>query len=125
GVRDHQAAHDPDGGRLPGAVRAQEAVDLARGHREADAPKGFHLPEALAQVGHFDHGWGRRPDSLTHMEGRAFPEMTGRWRRAASGATIQPPRRAPPAWGRGSPEVPNAKRVLIIDDHDPTRALIR
>ena len=48
--RSHQAHQDLDGRGLAGSVGAEEAERFAAGHREADAPHGFHAahPEALA-----------------------------------------------------------------------------
>ncbi len=41
---------DADGGGLPGAVRAEEAVCLPLGHFEVEAVEGGHVAEALDQV---------------------------------------------------------------------------
>ena len=42
------------GGRLAGAVGADETGDLARPDREGEAIQGHGLAEAFAQVSHFD-----------------------------------------------------------------------
>jgi hypothetical protein len=51
-----QAEQDPDGGRLAGAVGAEEAVDLAGGDLELELVEGTHVAERLRQPGDGDGG---------------------------------------------------------------------
>src|SRR5438270_54108 len=55
----HQRAQHGDRGRLPGTVRAEEAVRLARRHREAHLAHGLELAIALREVDGLDD----RPDA--------------------------------------------------------------
>ena len=49
-----QAEQDPDGGGLAGAVGAEEAVHLARGHGEVEAVQSDGGSERLAEPGDRD-----------------------------------------------------------------------
>src|SRR5205085_2487062 len=51
-----ERAEHVDGGRLPRAVWPEEAEDLARWHRELDAPDRLHVAEVLDQVVDGDRG---------------------------------------------------------------------
>ena len=50
GVRLRQRREHADGRRLAGAVRAEQAEDLALAHGERDAVERLHVLVALAQV---------------------------------------------------------------------------
>ena len=54
GVGADEAEEDADGGGLPRAVRAEEAVHLAGLHLEVEAVEGDDRAEGLAQAGHGD-----------------------------------------------------------------------
>jgi hypothetical protein len=56
----HEPEHDPQCGRLAGAVRAEEADDPARLHREREVVDGERLSEPLRQPCDFD-GWHSHP----------------------------------------------------------------
>ncbi|GAB1824290.1 hypothetical protein HerbRD11066_74540 [Herbidospora sp. RD11066] len=56
-----EAEHDPQGGGLPGAVGAEEAVDLSGTHLEIEPVEGADVAEAFGQAvnengGVFRHG---------------------------------------------------------------------
>ena len=53
-----QPEQDADGGGLARAVGAEEAMDLARTHREVEAVEGADLPEGLGEVLDADDGGG-------------------------------------------------------------------
>ena len=50
GVRSQEPQQDPDGRRLAGAVRPEEAVHLPRGHDQVEAVQGAGAAEVLGQV---------------------------------------------------------------------------
>jgi hypothetical protein len=50
-----EAGDDAHGGRLPGAVRAEETEDLPGHRRERHVLNGREVPVALRQVRDFDH----------------------------------------------------------------------
>ena len=54
GVGAQQAEQDPQGRRLAGAVRPQEAVHLTVGHGQVEPVQRARLAEVLHQAGHFD-----------------------------------------------------------------------
>jgi hypothetical protein len=58
GVRLEQRREDPDRGRLPGAVRPEDAVDGAGADGEVDAVDGAHVAERLHEAGGLDREWG-------------------------------------------------------------------
>src|SRR4029078_2932095 len=53
-----------DQGRLAGAVRADQAVDLARLHVEIDTAQGAHAGILLGQSADLEHGGGRHHSTI-------------------------------------------------------------
>jgi hypothetical protein len=60
-VGPQQRRQHPQGGRLAGAVRAEEAEDLAGGDVEGDVVDGDHVVEALRESLDLDHPISLRP----------------------------------------------------------------
>lgn len=52
----HQAQQDADRGGLPGAVGAEESVDLPLSHSEIEAVQRLHRAESLGEAPDFDRG---------------------------------------------------------------------
>ena len=70
------ALEDLDGGRLAGAVRAEQAEDLAARDLEADPPERLVAVVGLAQTADRDragHIWQRDYDDLRDMSSLARP----------------------------------------------------
>ena len=82
-VRPQDVEHDPHRGRLAGAVRAEEAEDLARLDGEADPVEGLGLAEVLPEVGDLEAHGPRRSRSgccsscpVAHRSERGAPGRT-------------------------------------------------
>ena len=56
GVRRDERGQDPDGGRLAGAVRSEDAEHRARLDLEVEAAQGLGVSELLAETSCFDDG---------------------------------------------------------------------
>ena len=119
-ARRHEAGDDPHGGRLPGAVRSQEAEDLTLRDAEAEVCNRERPPVALGDAVHLNEGfhgclegvdlddvlYSRAPSAASADPGRPgslywLNGFSGRGRRGLAGPASVPhfarPRRAMPA----------------------------
>src|SRR5205823_7034049 len=70
-------AQDPNGGRLPGAVGAEQAEDGAGRNGEVDAVEGGDIAEPLDEAGG-DDGGGLHTPSIGQMSGRSESLLPGK-----------------------------------------------
>ena len=100
-----EADHHPHGGRLAGAVRAEEAGDLAGLDVEGQVVDGAHVAVLLGESSNADHGYPSTPAGSCQPFGHRFgnaPATTERLLRASGGAsTAQFDFRESPASRRG------------------------
>src|SRR5207237_1682160 len=74
GVRGIEAQDHAHRRRFAGAVRAEEAGDVARPHLEGEVVDRHRLPVALRECVHLDHGTSSVPSRMSWHEGT---ERTG------------------------------------------------
>jgi hypothetical protein len=98
-----EARQNAHGGGLPGAVRSEEADDLASMDLEADFVEGAQGPVSLGQRARLDHHIARQTDLLGLLPGAALPPLRKRW----TGPEDSP---EPGAEPQGTGVVPGARR---------------